>query len=150
MSSSRQILQLEMEKKALEKEKDKASAARLEKVIEEQANLRETSSGLMAQWRNEKAVIDQVRAAQEKIETLKGEAERAQRIGDLTRASQVTYGDLPEANKSLEGAKDRLSVLQKNGAMLKEEVTDEDIARVVSSWTGIPVNRLQEGEKQNS
>ena len=144
----RQILQLEMEKKALEKETDKASAARLEKVKEEQANLREQSSGLMAQWRNEKAVIDQVRTAQEKIETLKGESERAQRIGDLTRASQITYGDLPEANKTLEAANEQLAVLQKNGAMLKEEVTDEDIARVVSSWTGIPVSRLQEGEKE--
>jgi len=82
------------------------------------------------------------------IESLKGETERAQRIGDLTRASQITYGDLPEANKKLEAAKDQLAVLQKNGAILKEEVTDEDIARVVSSWTGIPVNRLQEGEKQ--
>ena len=102
----------------------------------------------MAQWRNEKAVIDEVRAAQEKIESLKGDAERAQRIGDLTSASQITYGDLPDAMKSLEVAKDQLAVLQKNGAMLKEEVTEEDIARVVSSWTGIPVNRLQEGEKQ--
>jgi ATP-dependent Clp protease ATP-binding subunit ClpB len=144
----RQILQLEMEKKALEKESDKASAARLEKVKEEQANLREQSSGLMAQWRNEKGIIDKVRAAQERIESLKGEAERAQRIGDLTRASQITYGDLPDANKALEAAKDELSLLQKNGAILKEEVTEEDIARVVSSWTGIPVNRLQEGEKQ--
>jgi len=144
----RQILQLEMEKKALEKETDKASAARLEKVKEEQANLREQSSGLMAQWRNEKAIIDQVRTAQEKIEMLKGETERAQRIGDLTRASQITYGDLPEANKLLESAKSQLGVLQKNGAMLKEEVTEEDIARVVSSWTGIPVSRLQEGERE--
>jgi ATP-dependent Clp protease ATP-binding subunit ClpB len=144
----RQILQLEMEKKALEKETDKPSAARLEKVREEQANLREKSSGMMAQWRNEKAVIDDVRSAQEKIETLKGEAERAQRIGDLTRASQITYGDLPAANKALEAAKDQLTTLQKNGAMLKEEVTEDDIARVVSAWTGIPVNRLQEGEKQ--
>jgi ATP-dependent Clp protease ATP-binding subunit ClpB len=144
----RQILQLEMERKALEKETDKASAARLEKVKEEQANLREQSSGLMAQWRNEKSVIDKVREAQERIETLKGEAERAQRIGDLTRASQITYGDLPEANKALDAAKDALAVLQKNGAILKEEVTEEDIARVVSSWTGIPVSRLQEGEKQ--
>ncbi|MEN9975611.1 MAG: ATP-dependent chaperone ClpB, partial [Verrucomicrobiota bacterium] len=144
----RQILQLEMEKKALQKESDKSSASRLEKVSEEQANLREQSSGLMARWRNEKAIIDQVRSAQERIESLKGESERAQRIGDLTRASQITYGDIPLAQKSLEIAKDQLSVLQKNGAILKEEVTDEDIARVVSSWTGIPVNRLQEGEKQ--
>jgi ATP-dependent Clp protease ATP-binding subunit ClpB len=137
-----------MGKKALEKESDKASAVRLGKVREEQSNLRETSSGLMARWRNEKAVIDQVRSAQEKIETLKGEAERAQRIGDLTRASQITYGDLPGANKLLEAAKSELAALQKDGAILKEEVTDEDVARVVSSWTGIPVNRLQEGEKQ--
>jgi ATP-dependent Clp protease ATP-binding subunit ClpB len=144
----RQILQLEMEKKALEKESDKPSAARLGKVREEQANLRETSSGLMARWRNEKSVIDQVRAAQEKIEMLKGETERAQRIGDLTSASQITYGDLPEANKALEVAKADLTALQKNGAILKEEVTEEDIARVVASWTGIPVSRLQEGEKQ--
>ncbi len=144
----RQILQLEMEKKALEKESDKASAARLGKVREEQANLRETSSGLMARWRNEKSVIDQVRAAQEKIEILKGETERAQRIGDLTSASQITYGDLPDANKALEAAKADLTALQKNGAILKEEVTEDDIARVVASWTGIPVSRLQEGEKQ--
>jgi ATP-dependent Clp protease ATP-binding subunit ClpB len=144
----RQIMQLEMEKKALEKEKDKASEARLEKVKEEQANLKEQSSGLMAQWRNEKEIIDQVRHAQEKIDTLKTEVEKAQRIGDLTRASQIQYGDLPEAAKALEAAQAGLSELQKNGAMLKEEVTEEDISRVVSSWTGIPVNRLQEGEKQ--
>ncbi|MEO5916491.1 MAG: ATP-dependent chaperone ClpB [Luteolibacter sp.] len=144
----RQILQLEMEKKALEKETDKASVVRLEKVREEQANLREKSSGLMAQWRNEKAIIDLVRAAQEKIETLKGDTERAQRIGDLTRASQITYGDLPEAHRELEAAKEQLALRQNEGALLKEEVTEEDIARIVSSWTGIPVNRLQEGEKQ--
>ena len=144
----RQIMQLEMEKKALEKEKDKASEARLEKVKEEQANLKEQSSGLMAQWRNEKEIIDQVRHAQEKIDTLKTEVEKAQRIGDLTRASQIQYGDLPEAAKALEAAQGGLAELQKNGAMLKEEVTEEDISRVVSSWTGIPVNRLQEGEKQ--
>jgi ATP-dependent Clp protease ATP-binding subunit ClpB len=144
----RQILQLEMEKKALEKETDKASAARLEKVREEQANLRQESTGLMAQWRNEKEVIDRARQAQEEIETLKGEAERAQRLGDLTRASEITYGHLPAANQALEQAQHELAGLQKNGAMLKEEVTEEDIARVVSSWTGIPVSRLQEGEKQ--
>ncbi|MBC7979706.1 MAG: ATP-dependent chaperone ClpB [Armatimonadetes bacterium] len=144
----RQIMQLEMEKKALEKETDKASQVRLAKVKEEQANLREESSGMMAQWRNEKEIIDHVRVAQERIETLKGEAERAQRIGDLTRASQITYGDLPDAGAALADAQEELGLLQKNGAMLKEEVTEEDIARVVSSWTGIPVSRLQEGEKQ--
>ena len=144
----RQIMQLEMEKKALEKETDKASQVRLEKVKEEQANLKEESSGMMAQWRSEKEVIDQVRIAQEKIDSLKTDVEKAQRIGDLTRASQIQYGDLPEAQKALEEAQNGLALLQKNGAMLKEEVTEEDISRVVSSWTGIPVNRLQEGEKQ--
>ncbi len=144
----RQILQLEMEKKALEKEPDKPSAARLAKVIEEQANLRQESSALMARWRNEKSVIETVRQAQESIESLKTEAEQAQRIGDLTRASEITYGRLPEAQRQLEAAKQDLAALQKDGAILKEEVTDEDIARVVSSWTGIPVSRLQEGEKQ--
>ena len=144
----RQIMQLEMEKKALEKETDKASEARLEKVKEEQANLKEESTGMMAQWRNEKGIIDQVRVAQEKIDSLKTDIEKAQRIGDLTRASQITYGDLPDAQKALVGAEAGLAHLQKNGAMLKEEVTEEDISRVVSSWTGIPVSRLQEGEKQ--
>jgi len=144
----RQIMQLEMEKKALEKETDKSSAARLAKVGEEQANLREQSAALMTRWRNEKEVIEKVRQAQGGIEELKTEAERAQRIGDLTRASQITYGDLPELAKTLESAKQELAALQKDDAILKEEVTEEDIARVVSSWTGIPVSRLQEGEKQ--
>ncbi|MEI7928382.1 MAG: ATP-dependent chaperone ClpB, partial [Verrucomicrobiales bacterium] len=144
----RQVLQLEMEKKALEKETDKASQARLDKVKEEQENLKEQSSGLMAQWRNEKAIIELARAAQEKIDSLKTEAERAQRLGDLSRASEITYGAIPDAQQELEDAKDKLTLLQKNGAILKEEVTEEDIARVVSAWTGIPVNRLQEGEKE--
>ena len=144
----RQVLQLEMEKKALEKETDKASVVRLEKVREEQANLREKSSGMMVQWRNEKAIIDLVRAAQEKIEHLKNDTERAQRIGDLTRASQITYGDLPEAHRELDAAKEQLAARQNQGAILQEEVTEDDVARIVSAWTGIPVNRLQEGEKQ--
>ncbi len=144
----REVLQLEMEKKALEKESDKASQARLDKVKEEQANLKEQSAGLMGQWRNEKEIINLVRTAQEQIDALKTEAEQAQRIGDLTRASELTYGSLPEAHRDLEAAKERLTELQKSGAILKEEVTEEDIARVVSSWTGIPVSRLQEGEKE--
>lgn len=145
--TERQILQLEMERKALEKETDKASQARLEKVIEEQANLKETSSALMAQWRNEKSVIDLVRVAQEKIETLKNQAEQAQRLGDLTRASEIAYGAIPAAQKELDEAKEKLATFQQNGGILKEEVTEEDIAKVVSAWTGIPTNRLQEGER---
>jgi ATP-dependent Clp protease ATP-binding subunit ClpB len=143
----RQVLQLEMEKKALEKETDKASAVRLDKVKEEQSNLKEQSSALITQWRNEKAVIDEVRSAQEKIETLKTQIEQAQRIGNLTRASEITYGELPQQQRDLETAKEKLADFQKNGGILKEEVTEDDIARVVSAWTGIPVNRLQEGER---
>lgn len=143
----RQVLQLEMEKKALEKEKDKASIARLDKVKEEQANLKEQSAAMMTQWRNEKAVIDEVRSAQEKLETLKNQAEQAQRIGNLTRASEITYGEIPQVQRELETAKEKLAHFQANGGILKEEVTEDDIARVVSAWTGIPVNRLQEGER---
>jgi ATP-dependent Clp protease ATP-binding subunit ClpB len=143
----RQVLQLEMEKKALEKEKDKPSLARLEKVREEQSNLKEKSAALITQWRNEKSVIDEVRAAQEKIESLKTQAEQAQRIGNLTRASEITYGELPGVLRELEAAKEKLTQYQLNGGILKEEVTEDDIARVVSAWTGIPVNRLQEGER---
>jgi len=144
----RAVLQLEMEKKALEKESDKASQARLDRVKEEQANLKERSAALMGQWRNEKEIIDKVRDAQGQIDALKTEAEQAQRIGDLSRASELTYGRIPEAHRDLDAAKDRLMELQKSGAILKEEVTEEDIARVVSAWTGIPVSRLQEGEKE--
>ena len=143
----RQVMQLEMERQALEKENDAASAKRLEKVVEEMANLKEQSSGLMAQWRNEKEIIDEARGLQERIEHLRNEAEQAQRIGDLTRASEITYGSLPEAERDLAAVNKRLELLQKNSPLLKEEVTEEDIARVVSTWTGIPVSRLQEGER---
>ncbi|MDE0597527.1 MAG: AAA family ATPase, partial [Roseibacillus sp.] len=143
----RQVMQLEMERQALEKETDPASAKRLEKVQEEMANLKEKSSGLMAQWRNEKEIIDEVRGYQGKIDSLRTEAEQAQRIGDLTRASELTYGGIPEAEENLEKSKARLGELHGGAQLLKEEVTEEDIARVVSAWTGIPVSRLQEGER---
>jgi len=144
----RQLMQLEMERQALEKEDDDASAARLEKVIEEIANLKEKSSALMARWRNEKDIIDVVRQAHERIEQLRQEAEKAQRLGDLNRASELTYGAIPEAERELEEAQKKLAQLQGENRILKEEVTEEDIAKIVSNWTGIPVSRLQEGEKQ--
>lgn len=143
----RQLMQLEMERQAMEKEQDLASQKRLIKVTEEMANLKESVSGMMAQWRNEKDVIDIVRSAQEKIEQLRNDADVAKRTGDLTRASEITYGDIPAAEEELEEAKEKLQSLQQSGRLLNEEVTEEDIARVVASWTGIPVSRLQEGEK---
>lgn len=144
----RQVMQLEMERQALAKENDEASAARLTKVTEEMADLKEESATLMARWRNEKDVIDVVREAQERIEELRNEAEQAQRLGNLNRASEITYGNLPDAEKDLADAQKKLSQLQSDSRILKEEVTEEDIARVISSWTGIPVSRLQEGERQ--
>lgn len=144
----RQVMQLEMERQALEKESDDASAARLEKVREEMANLKEESATLMARWRNEKGVIDVVRKAQERIEDLKTEAEQAKRIGDLNRASEITYGSIPDAEKELEQAQKKLAQLQGADRILKEEVTEEDIAHVISTWTHIPVSRLQEGERE--
>lgn len=144
----RQVMQLEMERQALAKENDDASAARLDKVSEEMADLKEESATLMARWRNEKDVIDVVRNAQERIEELKNEAEQAQRLGDLNRASEITYGNLPDAEKDLADAQEKLAKLQGDSRILKEEVTEEDIARVISSWTGIPVSRLQEGERE--
>lgn len=144
----RQVMQLEMERQALEKESDDASAIRLAKVREEMANLKEESATLMARWRNEKAVIDVVREAQEQMEELKIEAEQAKRIGDLNRASEITYGSIPDAEKQLEQAQLKLLQLQGGERILKEEVTEEDIAHVVSTWTHIPVSRLQEGERE--
>ncbi len=143
----RQVMQLEMERQALEKESDPASAKRLDKVVEEMANLKEQSDGLMAQWQNEKEVIDTVNQAQERIESLKNQAEQAKREGDLSKASELTYGTIPQVIEEADEARLKLEDLQKAGRMLTEEVSEEDIANVVSNWTGIPVSRLQEGER---
>ncbi|MBL9154382.1 MAG: ATP-dependent chaperone ClpB [Verrucomicrobiales bacterium] len=143
----RQGMQLEMERQALAKEKDPASKERLTKVEKEIADVKEKAEALRAHWLAEKAVIDEANAVQEQIESLKGELERAQRAGDLGRASEIQYGRLPELEKRLQAATAKLTDGQ-GTRLLKEEVTEEDIAQVVSSWTHIPVNRLQEGEKQ--
>jgi ATP-dependent Clp protease ATP-binding subunit ClpB len=143
----RQAMQLEMERQALAKEKDDASKQRLEKVVRELADVREQSSELRARWQNEKGVIDEVRKIQEEIEARKTELEQAQRRGDLGQASQIQYGVLPDLQKRLAAENARLSEVQKTSRILKEEVTEEDVAQVVASWTGIPVSRLQEGER---
>lgn len=141
----RQIMQFEMEKQALKKEKDAASKERLSKLEKELADLKETSTQLKAQWQKEKEEIGKSQKVAEEIERLKNELEQAQRRGDLGKASEIQYGRLPDLQKQLEEstAKERTG-----GALLTEEVTEEDIAKVVSSWTGIPVSRLQEGERQ--
>ena len=143
----RQSMQLEMERQALEKEKDDGSKDRLGKVEKEIADLREQADALKAQWHNEKAVIDRANAVQEELEQLKLELEQAQRANNLGRASEIQYGLIPNKEEDLENAQAELGKMQSSSRLLKEEVTEEDIAEVVSSWTSIPVSRLQEGER---
>lgn len=144
----REGMQLEMERQALAKEKDADSKARLEKITKDLADLKEKSGSMIAKWKSEKAALDAVRVEQEKIEALKLESERAKRMGDLTRASEIMYGELPAAEQALKEGKEKLNKMQKeDGGLLKEEVTEADIAKVVATWTGIPADRLQEGER---
>ncbi len=145
----REVMQLEMERQALKKEKDSASRERLHKIEKDLADLREKSGQLKAQWQSEKAVIDEQRKLQEELEQARIQLEQAQRGGELGRASELQYGRIPDVQRQLDEHNQKLATLQKGGQqMLKEEVTEEDIARVVSAWTGIPVSRLQEGERE--
>jgi ATP-dependent Clp protease ATP-binding subunit ClpB len=144
----REVMQREMERQALKKEKDPASKERLTKLEKELADLKEQSAKLKAQWQNEKGEIDKARKLQEELESLRTELEQAQRRGELAKASEIQYGRMPEITRQLDEHNKKLAEMQQNGQMLKEEVTDEDIAEVVSSWTHIPVSRLQEGERQ--
>jgi len=144
----RRIMQLEIEREALRKEKDKASKERLEKLEKELADLKEEHDRLAAHWQQEKQTIQASRTLKEEQEALRNEIERAQRAGDYTKASELQYGKVPELDRRIKEAETRLAELQKGQRMLKEEVDEEDIADVVSKWTHIPVSRLMEGEIQ--
>jgi ATP-dependent Clp protease ATP-binding subunit ClpB len=144
----RQIMQLEIEQNALKKEKDEATRDRLKKLEKELANLKEKSSRLKAQWQNEKAAINAVSVINGQLEQAKLELEQAQRRSDLNLAAQIQYGRLPELQQKLAGAEKALREKPSGQRLLHEEVTDEDIARVVASWTGIPVSRMLETERQ--
>jgi ATP-dependent Clp protease ATP-binding subunit ClpB len=144
----RQTMQLEMERQALKKEKDEASQLRLARLEKELSDLQEKSAQLKAQWQSEKKVIEQSRKLQEKIETAKADLEIAQRRGELAKASEIQYGRLPGLLAQFAEHNAHLGELQKSQQILKEEVTEEDIAEVVSSWTGIPVSRLRESERE--
>ena len=144
----RKILQLEIERQALRREEDKASKERLAQLEREIENLREASNGLKAHWQNEKESIQRIRSLKEKIETTKVDEQKAQREGDLNRAAELRYGTLTQLQKDLEEANQKLTELQKNQKMLKEEVDAEDVAEVVAKWTGIPVSKMLEGEIQ--
>jgi ATP-dependent Clp protease ATP-binding subunit ClpB len=142
----RRIAQLEIERLALAKETDTASLERLAKLDEELANLKEESNALNAQWRNEKEALDAIGDLQQEVESCRGEAERFTRDGDLAKAAEIQYGTLPDLQRQLDQAIARLSELQGTQKMLKQEVDEEDVAEVVSKWTGVPVSRLLEGE----
>ncbi|HWM24450.1 MAG TPA: ATP-dependent chaperone ClpB [Chthoniobacterales bacterium] len=142
----REIMQREMERQALKKEKDPASKERLKKLEKELASLKEKSSGLKAEWQKEKAIIDEQRKVKEELEQARTELERLQRRGELGKASELQYGRIPDLEKKLREIEEKIAVA--GNRLLREEVTEEDIAEVVSSWTHIPVSRLQEGERQ--
>jgi len=144
----RRIRQLEIEKVALAKETDAASLERRAAIDADIANLGEQLDAMKAHWQGEKDAIDRIRVLKEQLEAATGEAERHEREGDLAAASAVRYGTLPDLQRDLDAASAHLDELQATSKMLKEEVDEEDIAEVVSRWTGVPVSRLMEGEVQ--
>ncbi|HEX6331241.1 MAG TPA: ATP-dependent chaperone ClpB [Actinomycetota bacterium] len=144
----RRIKQLEIERAALRKESDPASVERLERLEQELADLEEHTASMRAHWHHEKERIDRIRSLKSEIEQARGEFERAEREGDLDRAAELRFGRLVKLEKDLEVENAALEELQRDRRMLNEEVTEEDVAEIVSRWTGIPVSRLMEGEMQ--
>ncbi len=144
----RRIIQLEIERQALQKETDAESRARLDRLERELAERRERASGMKAKWQGEKDAIQQLRLLKEEIENLRNEAEQATRSGDLGRAAEISYGEIPERENDMRAAEDKLGQLQADSKFLKEEVTEEDVAEVVCRWTGVPVSRMMESERE--
>jgi ATP-dependent Clp protease ATP-binding subunit ClpB len=142
----RRVTQLEIERQALRKEDDPASRERLAALEKELAELKEESSKLKLRWKSEKEVISQIRQLKEEIEQAKVEEQRVTREGDLNKAAEIRYGKLVSLEKRLAAVNAKLEGMEKAGRMLKEEVDEEDVARVVSKWTGIPVSKMLEGE----
>ena len=144
----RRIMQLEIEREALRKEKDKASQERLAKLEKDLADLKEQDTQLRSHWEQEKEAIQAGRQLKEQLEKVRVEVEQAQRSGDYAKASELQYGRVPELEAKIKERETRLQGLQQVKSMLKEDVDEEDIAEVVGKWTGIPVSRLMEGEIQ--
>jgi ATP-dependent Clp protease ATP-binding subunit ClpB len=142
----RRLMQLEIEKEALKKERDSASKQRLGVLDTEIASLREKTSSWKLRWKNEKDIIGSIRKIKESIEQLKSEETKAERAGNLGRVAEIRYGELIRLNKELEENNKKFTELQKKGHILKEEVNEENIAEIVSKWTGVPVSRLMQGE----
>jgi ATP-dependent Clp protease ATP-binding subunit ClpB len=144
----RRLMQLRMEEQALKKERDKGSKARLEEVKREIAEHSSSRDTMRAQWLREKEIITQIRELQQELEELRVNEEQARRSGDLAKASEIHYGKLPEAEKLIEQRRAELAKIQESGSYLREEVTDEDIAGIISKWTGVPVSKMLESEMQ--
>ncbi|MEJ2251756.1 MAG: ATP-dependent chaperone ClpB, partial [Candidatus Lokiarchaeota archaeon] len=144
----RKIIQLEIQKEALKKEKDSKAEERMRQIDEELEDLRESSKGMKLQWKNEKELITKISDIKKRMEETKLEAEKAEKRGELERAAELTYGKMNELKKELNKANEKLKELQKDKVMLKQEVDAEDIAEVVSQWTGIPVSRMMESERE--
>ncbi len=142
----RRITQLQIERQALKKEKDEASVDRLEKIEKELAELTEKRDSLKAKWQQEKDLIEQINRLKEQRDALRVEEQNAERRGDLEKVAEIRYGRLIALNKQIDQLSEQLAELQKKGKMLKEEVDGEDVAQVVSRWTGIPVSKMLEGE----
>jgi len=141
----RKIRQLEIEREAIKREKDEV---KLKSLNEEIGNLTEERNGLKSKWQSEKDIVEQIQSKKNEIENLKFEADNANRRGDLGKVAEIRYGNIPEMQKAITSLKEKLTVLQKDSAMVNEEVDAEEIAEVVSRWTGIPVSRMLQSEKQ--
>jgi ATP-dependent Clp protease ATP-binding subunit ClpB len=144
----RRIVQLEIERQALLKEKDKAGRERRDGVEQQIAELREQSSSMKAQWQSEKSAIQEIQQIKTELETLRGEVDQATRRGDLHRAAELRYGRIPELERRLTADEGRLHEVQAKARYLKEEVDAEDIAEIVAKWTGIPVSKMLESERE--
>src|SRR5256712_2649418 len=144
----REIMQLEIERQALQREEDERSKARLKEIEQRIADLREESSGMKAKWQSEKEAIEHMRTAKAELEQLRLQLDQARNAGDLARASEIQYGKIPELERKLEAEQSKLAKIQTDGVTLKEEVDEEDVAEVVTKWTGVPVSKMLEGEMQ--
>jgi ATP-dependent Clp protease ATP-binding subunit ClpB len=144
----RRLTQLQIEQEALKKERDAASKTRRDIIRKDIADLEEQMDAMKAQWMREKEVIDEIRKIAPQLENLRSEAEQAQRTGDLGKAAEISYGKIPELEKRIEERRRQLAKVQEKTSYLKEEVTDQDIAEIISKWTGIPVSKMLEGEMQ--
>ncbi|MGI6209791.1 MAG: ATP-dependent chaperone ClpB, partial [Anaerolineae bacterium] len=144
----RRIMQLQIEQQALRKESDPASQERLARLEEELERLEASRNELTERWQQEKSAIQAIREVKDRMDQLRTEMERAERAGDLETAARLRYGDMTQLERQLRAEEERLRGIQAQGGLLKEEVTDDDIAMIVSEWTGIPVSRMLEGEVQ--